>query len=146
MKRPALLILGSLLAAAAIAVPLLRADDSAQRCFAEEGEAAVAACTRAIESGRFTGTELAAIYNNRAIELRQRGDYDRAITDYSAAIRFDAGLTGAYTGRGLAYEGNNEIDKAKHDYRAALDVAAKDADGEWAHGVARARLAALSAS
>ncbi len=149
MKRPAQVLLG-LAAAVALAgagtFALMRGDASAERCFAEQGEAAVAACTRAIQSGRFSGAELAAIYDNRAIELRQQGAYDRAIADYSEALRHDAELTGAYAGRGLAYEGNNEVEKAKTDYRKALSVAPKYADGEWAHDTARARLAALSAS
>ncbi len=147
MKRPALVLLGLAAAlAGAGTLALMRGDESAERCFAEHGDAAVTACTRAIRSGRFSGAELAAIYDNRAIELRQQGDYDRAIADYSEAIRHDADLTGAYAGRGLAYEGNNEVEKAKSDYRKALTVEPKYADGEWAHEIARARLAALSTS
>ncbi len=148
MKRPALVLLGlgaAIALAGAGTVAWMRGDESAERCFAEQGDAAVAACTRAIQSGRFAGAELAAIYDNRAIELRQRGDFDHAIADYSEAIRHDADLTGAYTGRGLAYEGNHEIERAKTDYRKALTVEPKYADGEWAHDTARARLAALPA-
>lgn len=144
MKRPLFIGLGVLAAAAAVAAPLLRTDDSAQRCFTDDGDAAVAACTHAIESGRFIGPELAAIYDNRAIELRQIGQYDRAIADYSEAIRHDAQLTGAYTGRGLAYEGANEREKAKADYRKVLTLAPKYADGEWARETARQRLAELA--
>ena len=146
-RTRAALILGAVLAAGVLAAFALRAaDDSAQHCFADDGEAAIAACTRAIDSGRFRGAELAAIYGNRAIELRQRGDYDRAIADYSEAIRFDTGLVGAYAGRGLAYEGANDIEKAKSDYRKALTVTSKYADREWAQETARARLAALPES
>ena len=144
MTRHALVLLG---AAAIFAAPgiffLTRGDANAERCFAEKGEAAIAACTRAIDSGRFSGPALAAIYDNRAIELRQQGDYDEAIGDYSEALRHDAALTGAYTGRGLAYEGANEIAKAKLDYHAALAVGVQRADGEWAQQTARGRLAAL---
>ena len=144
MTRNTLVLLG---AAAIFAVPgiffLIHGDANADRCFAAQGEAAIAACTRAIDSGRFSGPALAAIYDNRAIELRQQGDYDEAIADYSEALRHDAALTGAYTGRGLAYEGSNEIEKAKTDYRMALAVGPKYADGEWAQATARGRLAAL---
>ena len=105
--------------------------------------AAIAACTQAIQSGRFSGAELASIYDNRAIELRQQGEFDRAIADYTAAIRIDAELTGAYTGRGLAYEGKAEAEKAKADYRKALTLAQKYDDGAWAHETARGRLQAL---
>jgi len=148
MKRVALslaaLVSAGALAAAAFA--LVRADDSGERCFTLEGEAAIAACTRAIQSGRFSGSELAGIYDNRAIELRQQGDFDRAIADYTAAIYIDADHPGAYTGRGLAWEGKAEAEKAKADYRKALALAQKYDDSEWAHDTARGRLQALGAN
>src|SRR5690242_20527428 len=145
MKRVALSV-AALVTASALSVgvfALVRFDDSGERCFTHDGEVAIAACTRAIQSGRFSGAELASIYDNRAIELRQQGDFDRAIADYSAAIRIDAELTGAYTGRGLAYEGKAEAEKAKADYLKALTLAQKYDDGVWAHETARGRLQAL---
>lgn len=147
MKRVSL-GLAALVSAAAVAAAvfaLVRSDDSGERCFTQAGEAAIAACTRAIRSGRFTGAELASIYDNRAIELRQQGDFDGAIADYTSAIRIDAELTGAYTGRGLAYEGKAEAQKAKADYLKALTVAQKYDDGQWAHDTARGRLQVLGA-
>jgi tetratricopeptide (TPR) repeat protein len=144
MKRlvPLVLAAASVVAFAA-AIATVRTDKSADTCFTQQGEAAIAACTHAISSGRFRGEELATIYDNRAIELRQRGDYDKAIVDYSEAIRIDGELTGAYTGRGLAHEGKAEVDKAKADYRKALTVGPKYDDGQWAQATARQRLAAL---
>ena len=148
MKRVAL-SMAALVTAGALgfaAFGLVRPDDSGERCFNQQGEAAITACTRAIQSGRFSGAELASIYDNRAIELRQQGDFDRAIADYTAAIRIDAELTGAYTGRGLAYEGKAEAEKAKADYLKALTLAQKYDDGLWAHETARGRLEALGAN
>jgi tetratricopeptide (TPR) repeat protein len=142
MKRLARVLFASVLAAVVALAPA-RADESSDRCFKDEGEAAVAACTRAIQSGRFSGETLATILHNRAIELRQDGDYDRAIADYSQALRIDGDFTGAYAGRGLAYEGKGEVEKAKADYRKALAVAPKHDDGQWAHEMASARLKAL---
>jgi tetratricopeptide (TPR) repeat protein len=146
MKRLAMGFAGllGLSVAAAVAYAVVRTDETAARCFEEQGDAAIAACTHAIQSGRFRGAELAAIYDNRAIELRQQGEYDRAIADYSQAIRIDAQLTGAYTGRGLAYEGKAEVDKATIDYRKALTLTPKYDDGVWAHDTARQRLAAIA--
>jgi tetratricopeptide (TPR) repeat protein len=142
MRRLALALLASTLAAASAVGPV-RADENSDRCFKDEGEVAIAACTRAIQSARFSGGTLAAIYHNRAIELRQDGDYDRAIADYSQAIHIDAEFTGAYAGRGLALEGKGEVEKAKTDYRKALAIAQKYDDGQWAHEMAGARLKAL---
>ena len=144
MKRvvPLALAAASVVAFAA-AIATVRTDRSADSCFTQQGEAALAACTHAIRSGRFSGQDLATIYDNRAIELRERGEYDNAIADYSEAIRIDGGLSGAYTGRGLAYEGKGEVDKAKADYRKALTLAPKYDDAKWAQDTARQRLAAL---
>jgi Tfp pilus assembly protein PilF len=145
MKRhvPLALAAASVVAFAA-AIATVRSDQSADTCFTQQGEAAIAACTHAIRSGRFSGNVLATIYDNRAIELRQRGDYDRAIADYSEAIRIDGTLSGAYTGRGLAYEGKAEVEKAMVDYRKALTVGSTYADAQWAQDTARQRLAALA--
>jgi tetratricopeptide (TPR) repeat protein len=140
MKRLAQAVLAIALAFAAAPA---RADENSDRCFNEEGEAAIAACTHAIQSARFSGETLATLYHNRAIELRQDGDYDRAVADYSQAIRIDAEFTGAYAGRGLAHEGKGEVEQAKADYRKALAIAPKYEDGQWAHETAGARLKAL---
>jgi tetratricopeptide (TPR) repeat protein len=144
MKRvvPLALAAASVVAFAA-AIATARNDHGADTCFTQQGEAAVAACTHAIRSDRFGGHDLAAIYQNRAIELRERGEFDEAIADYSEAIRIDGELSGAYTGRGLAYEGKIEVEKAKADYRKALAVAPKYDDAQWAQDTARQRLAAL---
>src|SRR5262249_54515750 len=133
-------------ALAVTAFALVRHDDSGERCFSQEGEAAISACTRAIQSGRFSGPALAGIYDNRAIELRQQGDFDRAIADYTAAIHIDAAHAGAYAGRGLAYEGKSDPEKARADYHKALALAQTYDDGPWAHETARGRLQALEAN
>jgi tetratricopeptide (TPR) repeat protein len=144
MTRSTPVVLGLFLAVAFACGPT-RADENTDRCFKDTGEPAVAACSRAIQSGKFSGAALATIYNNRAIELRQLREFDRAIADYTQAIRIDADFTGAYAGRGLAYEGKNEIEKAKADYRKTLTVVKKYNDGQWAHDTANERLKALGA-
>jgi hypothetical protein len=73
MKRRAPAVLAAVLAAT-IAVAPARADQNTDRCFKDEGEAAIAACTRAIQSGKFSGETLATLYHDRAIELRQTGE------------------------------------------------------------------------
>jgi tetratricopeptide (TPR) repeat protein len=142
MKRLARIAFACVLAAACAIAPA-RADDNSERCFKDEGASAIAACTRAIQSGKFNGGTLATLYHDRAIELRQTGEYERAIADYGQAIRVDADFTGAYAGRGLAYEGKGEVEKAKADYRKTLAVPQKYDDGKWAHDIARERLTAL---
>jgi tetratricopeptide (TPR) repeat protein len=99
MTRANAVLLGLVLAGAFVTAPA-RADENTDTCFKDDGQPAIDACTRAIDSKKFSGATLATIYNNRGIELRQLQDYDRAIADYSQAIRIDANFTGAYAGRG----------------------------------------------
>jgi tetratricopeptide (TPR) repeat protein len=120
-----------------------RGDDNSDVCFKKTGPEAIVGCTRAIQSGKFKGSNLAVLYNNRGIEERQLRNFDRAIADYTQAIRLDKDFTGAYAGRGLAWEGKGEIEKAKADYNKALTVVQKYNDGKWAHDTSRDRLAIL---
>ena len=105
-----------LLAASARAAP---ADDQ-QTCAKASGEVAIAACTRAIASGRFKGRELIGIYNNRGFEYRYKGDLDRAIADYSEAIRLDPKYALTYSHRGFAWRKKGDFDRAIADYSEAV--------------------------
>ena len=72
------------------------------RCAGLYGDAAIAACTRAINSGAFRGDQLAKIYLNRGIEYGGKGNHDRAIEDFSEAIRLWPNYASAYYRRGLS--------------------------------------------
>jgi tetratricopeptide (TPR) repeat protein len=52
-------------------------------------DAQIAACTRQIDSGRWRGHDLAVEHYNRGISWKAKGDLDRAIADYTEAIRLD---------------------------------------------------------
>jgi hypothetical protein len=62
------------------------ADDSRTACQKVSGVAAIAACGRAIESGKFEGADLAVIYANRCFEHYRASDYERSLADCDAAI------------------------------------------------------------
>ena len=53
--------------------------DDWESCAQDTGEAAIAACTRTVKSDRYTGRVLALAYNNRGVEWKGKGDFDRAI-------------------------------------------------------------------
>jgi tetratricopeptide (TPR) repeat protein len=55
-------------------------------CAKQSGENAIAACSDAIASGKFTGDRLAELYNSRGAEWRLRQNYERAIADYDEAL------------------------------------------------------------
>jgi tetratricopeptide (TPR) repeat protein len=64
------------------------ADDSAL-CVRGSGDDAIAACTRAINSGRFDRRNLAMIYSNRGLQWERKQDYDKAFKDHNEALRLD---------------------------------------------------------
>ena len=74
------------------------AADDAMLCSRETGDVAIAACTRAINSG---AGRPSINYNNRGEAYRGKGDMDRAIADFTEAIRLDPKYAIAYINRGL---------------------------------------------
>jgi tetratricopeptide (TPR) repeat protein len=48
--------------------------------------------------------------------------YDRAIADYTAALRIDPNYAVAYYDRGLAYRAKGDYDRAIADYEAVLRI------------------------
>src|SRR5215471_2186335 len=74
--------------AATLAIAPAGADD-ADSCANASGDAAIAACTRAIASGNYHDHALEKLYRNRAFEYYNRRENDRAIADYNEAIRID---------------------------------------------------------
>jgi tetratricopeptide (TPR) repeat protein len=105
--------------------------DDRNTCFTESGDVAIPACTRAITSGQYRGRDLAAIYYNRGIEngkayfgrgikLGNKSDFDRAIADYSEAIRLDPSDPAAYNNRCYAYARAGQLQLAIADCNQAL--------------------------
>lgn len=100
------------------------ADDNAT-CQRERGDLAIQACTRAIESRAYSGGELAALYMNRGVELKQKGRLDAAIADYDRAIAIYPNYPLAFNNRANARRDKGDLDGAIADYSAAI---ALDAD------------------
>jgi tetratricopeptide (TPR) repeat protein len=78
-------------------------------------------------------------YFNSGYANYQKGDSDRAIADYTQAIRIDPNLAIAYCNRGLAYYKKGMYDQAIVDYNQALwldpnDALAYDNRGAAYHG------------
>ena len=80
----------------------------------------IAGCTDTIQSGKYSGAGLAWAYGNRGRSYRVKKDYDRAIADFSEAIRLDPKIAKAYNERGGAYYGKKDYDRAIADYSEAI--------------------------
>jgi len=83
---------------------------------------AIAAATRAIESGLFKGSRLARIYAGRGTRLTEKGDYDRAVQDFDQAISLDPENAAWLIRRANAYLGKTDYDRAIQDYDRAITL------------------------
>src|SRR5207237_638852 len=122
VRRPvgAALFVGVFLAVTA-ALPRAHASaDDVQKCEQASGIIAIAACTRAIDSGQFQGHELAELHSNRALEYRAKGDHDNSIADYNTAIRLDPRFALAFFGRGNTWQARRDNDRAIADFSEAI--------------------------
>ncbi|KRR06103.1 hypothetical protein CQ12_03015 [Bradyrhizobium jicamae] len=117
------------LATLVIAAPA--AADDATRCSRETGEGAIAACTRAINSSAGRPSEN---YTHRGIAYRDKGDTNRAVADYTEAIRQDSKYAQAYYNRGNAYSDKGDTDRAIADYTAAIRLDPTYADAHYNRG------------
>jgi tetratricopeptide (TPR) repeat protein len=102
--------------------------DDLDTCQKTPGDAAIAACTRAIASGAYTGHALSALYDNRGIRYAKKGEADRAIADYSEAIRLDPRNATAYYNRGKVWRAKGDYDRAIADAGEAIKLTPNDAD------------------
>ncbi len=82
----------------------------------------IAACTRNIQSGRFIGQNLAVAFTNRGLAYKSKGQFDRAIADFSEAIRLKPDFVTAFNNRGNVYYGKGQFDLAIKDYDKAIHL------------------------
>ena len=93
-------------------------------------------CTAVIESGKYSGAFLAAIFLSRGNAYDDKGDYDRAIADYNEAIRLDPKNSAAFFNRGLTSAKKKDYDGAIANYSAAIQLNRKDPDAFYKRGIA----------
>lgn len=100
----------------------------AERCVSitNNPDLAIQYCTRAIESGRIAGADLARLHFSRGVEWVAKNDFDRAIADYDATIRLAPNFADAFYNRGNAWANKGEPDRAISDYEAAIRLNPKD--------------------
>jgi tetratricopeptide (TPR) repeat protein len=110
---------GFMLAGALLSTGASAADDL-HMCIYENGDVAIEACNRAINSGRYQGVDLSNAYINRAAERIAKKDYDRAISDTNTAIKLFPQSTLAYTNRGRAYQLKGDLKRAFADFSVAI--------------------------
>jgi tetratricopeptide (TPR) repeat protein len=114
LKR--LLVLTILLFASTVAWADARSDCGQWQTM--EADRLIVACAEVI--GRGEG-DVGWAYSNRGIGFYKKGDYPRAISDYTTAIKLGA-KANRYDNRGLAYYHSHDYDRAIADYTMALKI------------------------
>jgi tetratricopeptide (TPR) repeat protein len=115
-----------LLAVSFVCTPA-RAQTEQERSWCE-GEGAVTAaqrieaCSSLIKAAREKGERLAELFNYRGVAFKLNDELDRAITDYSQAIKLNGKLAVAYNNRGVAYDRKADYERAIADYDQALKL------------------------
>jgi tetratricopeptide (TPR) repeat protein/S1-C subfamily serine protease len=69
----------------------------------------------------------AAFYYHRGYTYSSLQQYEKAISDYTQAIKINSKFTSAYSSRGIAYSSLQQYEKAISDYTQAIKINPKDA-------------------
>jgi len=88
------------------------AADDAATCEHAAVPEAIAACSRLIAASRDKGSGLARLYRSRCEAFNRDHEPEKALADCSEALRLDAGLIAARTGRGDSYKMMRDFDRA----------------------------------
>ncbi len=119
----------------------VRADGlgDARRCSAPtiDHDSSIRVCTAAIRSEELSRRNLAITFYNRGIAYFGKGEYDRAIRDYDAAIGLVANEAEFYGNRAGAYRMKGMYAEAVLDYTRAIRLDPADAYAYFGRGFAR---------
>jgi len=107
-------------AAMVLLTPRWAAADDRDTCIHESGDVAIAACTRQINSGRYSGKSLAIAYMNRGVEWKKKEEYDKALADYDKSIQLDSQSADTFYNRCRVYLILHKYDAALADCNRAL--------------------------
>ena len=91
-------------------------------CSKAGGDIAIPSCTRIINDHNESVRNRAIAYYNRGSAWSDKGDNDRAIADYSEAIRLDPKGAGSYRSRGHANFDKGDFTAAAADLLRASDL------------------------
>ncbi len=100
----------------------------ANLCMETSRPVAVAACTKDIQSGRFTGKDLAVRYLNRGRAQARQKQFQKAIADFSEAMKLDPKNVLPYLRRREMYLELGDIDLAIADVTSVIALEPNDAD------------------
>src|SRR5437016_1516742 len=77
--------------------------DNWKRCTDINPDLSIGGCTALIQSGQVATNYLAPVFNRRGIVYARKGDYDKAIADFTDAIHLKPDYAAAFNSRGTIY-------------------------------------------
>lgn len=86
----------------------------------EDWDRAIAACSRLVAAGALKSAERATAHLNRGTAYLRKGDADRAIADFTAALKIDPGDVVALNRRGEAHGAKTDFTRAITDFSEAV--------------------------
>ena len=89
----------------------------------------IAACTSIISTGSVADPILAQVYKSRALAWHNKGQFDRAISDYDQAVTLASADTDAINNRGKAWQAKGNLDRAIADFSDAIRIDPADRVG-----------------
>ena len=117
------LLLASFLSFAPFSVHLGLAQSPWADCAAKTSDRIIAGCTKILAGGSKTPVrERVLAYINRGIAYYDRGELDRALADYTSAIRLDPKNAEALSNRADLKLRKGDIEFAIEDYSAAIEI------------------------
>src|SRR5262245_5379233 len=108
------------LAFLALSAPV--AADDREDCSSNDVDLIIHGCTGVIDSVQELKQTLAIAYHRRGTAHASRNEYDRAIADFTGAIKIDPKHVSAYNARGLAYASKGDYERAIADVTKAVEL------------------------
>src|SRR6266849_2670041 len=108
-------------------VLVFAASDREDCADAENADQKIASCSRVIADDAESAPNRARAYGNRGAAYYDKSEFDRAIADFSEAVKIDANVVPpyfalAYSRRGLASAEKKDYDRAIVDYSEAIKL------------------------
>src|SRR5262245_20773111 len=104
-------------------------------CKGDDPDRSIAACTRIIQGRGETAQRLANAHYNRGVAYKDKGDLDRAIADFTEAIRLNPRHVTALGNRGAAYSAKDDNDRAIADFNEAIRLDPNFGDAYFNRGI-----------
>src|SRR5689334_2089583 len=80
----------------------------------------IGACDQILSESGLSSQNRSVTYLNRGLALGRKGDHDRALADYSEAVRLDPNNARPYNDRAVTLDRKGDHDRAIADYNEAI--------------------------